>query len=134
MTTKRELIKNIEGRRKDLAWAEKELAEYQEPTIAVDTLCKVWDCNDRKYLKYYSHYENGEHFFFSNGATSKTAANYPACAWHNFKIIEEPGLPWKEIDDNVPNAILYLIKNREGNYLLTDYLSDYRGQYIILKE
>jgi len=143
MTAKNILLQHVDNAEADLYYArekladaKQKLAEYQEPTMSVDTLCQVW--KDQSHmnicLRYYSHTEDGDYYFFQHGVTSKTNDKVPAVRWPNFKIIEEPGLPWKEIDDNVPEAEVYLVKDHLGSHHLTDRVICNTGQYIILKE
>jgi len=124
-----------------LSIAQKELAEYQEPTMAVNTLCEVAGFGKR----YFSHKEAVGCFFFNDGRTSNTNGNYMLLGpCTQFKIIEEPGLPWKDIDDNVPEAVLYLVRrgNRADLTVYTQHLLtgknlkyiDRPAEYLIIKE
>jgi len=87
--------------------AKKELAEYQDPVMAVDTLCEVWDQMQGVVIRYFSHKDGNDYYFFQQGATSKSRGKGCAISFDNHKIIEEPSLPWKDIDDNVPEAEKY---------------------------
>jgi len=139
MTTKQIIHKEISMIEAQLADAKQKLAEYQEPTMAVDTLCEVWNCKD-KLKRYFSHVENGKYYFFLGGSTSKTTGTEDVMEYENYKIIEDPGLPWKDIDDNVPEAEVYLVDPRDGRGFMLKYSKDAiegifeEGQYLILKE
>jgi len=155
MTTKRELNINVHDCQHDvdeleielgcanniLLVAKKELAEYQEPTMVQDTLCEVWHDVRNEVFRYFSHKGADSYYFYQHGATSKTASSTGHVkSWPNYKIIEEPGLPWKEIDNNVPEAKVYLVDPRDGKGFMLKYSKDAiegifeEGQYIILKE
>ncbi len=143
MTNKNILLQHVDNAeadlyyaRKKLADAQKALSEYQEPTMAQDTLCDISTIGLIPCPRYFSHVKQGRHFFFDDGATSKTAG--PGRTMSNkFKIIEEPGLPWKDIDDNVPKAKKYLVESNEGTFYLCQDLyavKTHIGQYLILQK
>jgi len=147
MTTKQELYKKLNtatskllNAEEDIERIQKELDEYQEPTMPVDTLCEVWTSKMNRRVRYFSHMADGKYCFFQLGATSKTNDEIQIEAWPNHKIIEEPVLPWRDIDNNVPEAKVYLIDPRDGKGFMLKYSKDAiegifeEGQYIILKE
>jgi len=115
-----------------------ELEELEEPTMAVDTLCEVWENNPHERFRYFSHTNGGEYYFFRNGVTSKTNGIIDATVWPNFRVIEEPELPWKDIDDNIPEATTYAVKLRGGAVFLTDMrrtvIDHFSCTYLILRK
>ncbi len=148
MTTKEELIKNelacqvfvmrqeefLGAARDRLTEAKKELAEYQEPTIPVDTLCEVWSDEARKAVddlenKYGIEVVSAEH--------NEKIFSLLEKARKEIKELKEPGLSWKDIDNNVPEAEVYLAKLPDKRFFImyrVGEIKGQKGQYIILKK
>jgi len=140
MSTKQIIQYEILKLEEQLKDARQKLAEFQEPDMAQDTLCEVWDNIwgvGHEKLRYYSHEEDNKHYFFAEGATSKTSER--TMDWSYFKIIEEPGLSWKSIDDNIPKGCkyLYLVRENSNYFILCDLRHvmqfKFTGQYVVVK-
>lgn len=104
---------------------EAKLAEEAKPTkkidwsnMPVDTLAVVGDVGAPLHIRHYSHFVDGEAYFFNDGATSKSKIE--VCAWDQFLLIENPPRPWFGDPCSVPEGVKVKIWMRDGATEIND--------------